>query len=382
MRRFLLPILSGVALALSLYPFYFWPLAFVALFPLYRFSTLQSRRGDVFWGGFIAGAVGTFPTVYFSLAQLILFPDAPLFTYMIRLSSIPAVLLSGSLFGLAMLLYKTLRSDAPVRNSLLGAACYGVVEIILFKVFGGYYYASLAHAVVNFSPVMWYAAFGGALFVSVGVAWLNALSAEIAALRERTVPAAASILLSLAVFVGIGAWQFFSTRTPLPENKVINVTIIQMTSEELLPSFLEEKDGTLSNTYLENRFRTAALHSDLVIYPFSPVKGVVYQGEKPVMEGVSFVAEDAQVGAWAGALLPTTTAVVLWNTIADSGKLFDEYAVWQGGVKSEYRKRALYALSDTAPAWLTSLGLSKTSITIEPGAPENQAVFGDVRVGG
>ena len=37
MRRYFLPVLSGVLLALALYPFALWPLALVALAPLFYF---------------------------------------------------------------------------------------------------------------------------------------------------------------------------------------------------------------------------------------------------------------------------------------------------------------------------------------------------------
>src|SRR3990167_8339755 len=100
MRFYALPALSGVLLALVFYPFYFWWFAFVALAPLFYFALSPERtRRELFLGGALCGLIGIGPLVYFSLGQTVFFQHAPLFTFVVQLSSIPALLLIATLFG-------------------------------------------------------------------------------------------------------------------------------------------------------------------------------------------------------------------------------------------------------------------------------------------
>ncbi len=368
-----LPLLSGVLLALVFFPFYFWPLAFVALLPLFYFATSKERsRSEIFWGGAVTGAVGIGPLIYFSLALLRILPDALFFSYMIRLSSIPALLLVAGLFGAMALLYRELRPRNMLFAAGVGAALYTTVEIVLFPVFGGYYLGSLAHAVVPLQLTLGYAALGGAVFVSFLVAGVNVLGAESFCAwqsgRKREVGLAVLGVLCLLIVIYAGCSLFFEPKGG--GTRIVSVAVIQIPyshSAEELPLGVYER-GVFSNTTLESYLREAAEDADLVAYPFSPVRGATYIGAKSELSGLQVEVPDGALGAWLSGFIPASKAVLFWNATVEDGKLYDQYALWQNGDKFQYRKQALYAFSDYEPAWSRALGLPERPNTTTQGA--------------
>mgnify|MGYP003393719584 FL=1 len=363
-----LPIISGVLLTLAFFPFYLSPLAFVALAPLFYFvaNPLYFRR-EIFIGGCLVGAIGVGPLIYFSLAQLTLFPDALLFTYLVRASSIPALLLIATLFGGAVVVYHMLRSSSILLNSLVGASVYLIVEVILFFISGGYYYGSLAHAVVGFPPARVFAALGGASLVSFLIAWAAALAAEVVYVwkerpRAALRPAAFSILFLCAVYAGLSVY-LYPTNSAAREPALLRVAVLQLAPRAAgeIP-FGEEAEGEFVNPMLAFQLAHAAQEADLLIYPFSPFSGIVSP------------STDRAIGVFLAKTVPTSTTVVVWNTIAEGGALYDELAFWKNGVKSSYRKQKLYALSDYAPWW--SFGLARSTFAISPGGQSEVLVAG------
>lgn len=345
-----LPVVSGVLLALVFYPFYFWPLAFLALVPLYSFSQGEHRtRGEVFWGGCITGFIGIGPLVYYSLTQLTLFPEALLFTYLIRASSIPAILLIGVLFGGSVVAYRALRSPSLFFNSLIGASVYLAIEAVLFFVFGGYYYGSLAHAVSAFSPARAFAALGGVSLISFLIAWVSALAAEILFVWKKR-PRHALRVVAYSLFIVGFLYAGLVIQTALGKGDSLRVAVIQSVPlARLTPEILH-----------------AAGEVDLLIYPFSPSDGVVSS------------TTDRRIGTFLAKTVSASTTVVVWNTVAERGALYDELAFWRNGEKLSYRKQELYALSDYAPWW--SFGFVKSPFVISPGM-ESEVRINGVSVG-
>jgi apolipoprotein N-acyltransferase len=338
-HRYALPLLSGVLLALVSFPFYVWPFAFVALAPLFYFVRQEGRGSkEVFVGGVITGVFGIGPLIYLSLAQLTLFPDALAFTYLIRASSVPTALLVGALFGLLAVAVRALHLRGVLSVSLVGASLYVLfVEVPMFWVFDGYYYGALSHAVVALPGALYAASWGGAYLVSLLVVAGNA------ALAAAYEPATPKKVLTAAVllFVGWVALSALHYRHPAaPGGPELSVAVIQNSFEEGLAE---------------------AAGAELVVYPSS------LQEEAVTPQG------DAANGAWLAGVAGSST-VLLWQTLAENGSLYDEYALWSGGEKSQYRKRVLYMLSDDyTPAWLRALGVEKSPYAITPGAPGNAA---------
>jgi apolipoprotein N-acyltransferase len=383
MRRYLLSILFAALLALSLYPFYLWPLALVALAPLFYFAALPHySRKQIFWGAFFGGAVAVTPTLYFSLFQLTMQPGAPILTYAVRASSVFFFIFIGSLFGAVALSYRYLRTGQPLTDSLLAAALYTALECILFCAFNGYYYASLAHALTPFPPALIIASLGGTTLLVFVAAWISAV------LAQHSWRLGLSVLIFLAVICsatyGYGRLQSKSGPT-------LAMAVIQRSPESLLyvtvPAPQPFGDYGLQTLITEaaNGGKT-----NLVVYPFSPVEAT-YEGTQPLIfaeglhnledaEGLHDTEPDAVVGSWLQTIVPASTTVMLWNTVSTGGNLYDSFEFWNNGTEQTYQKHILHPLSDYTPEWLRSLGLARVPYALTPGTADAVSL-GGVQVG-
>lgn len=385
MPHYALPALSGVLLALALYPFYLWPLALVALVPLYYFCSAAGRSGrEAFFAGAITGALGIGPTIYFSLAMLRLLPDALAFSYMIRASSVPLLLLVAVLFGVATYGYVRLRGRNVFMNALVAGVLYGIAELCLFGVFGGYYLGAFSHAVVGLPLVGAYAALGGALFVSLLVVWASCAVAEVWQLphveRRRWLWRVGA---TLAAVVCIGwAYQVYLLQVGEPL-KTFTVSTLQMPyAHSADVPFGTEEGGVFTNPTLGERIGQAAQDTDLLIYPFSPVQGVVYH-DAPA--DVPVQGAQVSVGAlhtWLRSRVPAETSVLVWNSGLYSGEIYDEYMLSGPQEPVFYQKRALYPLSDYLPWWGRIFGLQARHFTTQKGSLDSTLAIGELNLGG
>src|SRR3989344_4806675 len=370
MRFYALPALSGVALAVVFYTFYFWWLAFVALVPLFYFALDPARtRRELLLGGAQVGILGIGPLVYFSLVHVVLFPHSLLFTVAVQLSSIPALAAIAALFGAVVYLLHGASLRIYAVWPIVAAGLYCAVESILMWVFGGYYFGSLAHAVVALQVARLIASVGGTLLVSCCVVMVNALLAEgVRAIRAKRLSAA--LVASIAALVlPLSAALFTSPQSSsTTDARVLTFTLIQpaTVSVQELP-YGNEVEGIFIAPELEQIITGVASSADLVIYPFSPVEGVVYRGEPPIIAGIQNVARDEAVGAWLARAVPASTTVMIWNTLAEGGSLYDEYAFWRAGEKAAYQKQKLYLFSDYVPEWMRGAGLARGTYDIAVG---------------
>jgi len=367
MRTYRLPVCAGVLLALVFFPVYWWPLAFVALAPLFYFAAKSSSSKEIFLGGALVGLIGLGPLVYFSLFQIPIIPGAEVFYYVARLSGIPTLILFGTLFGLLALGYATLRGRSFILNASIAAALYVLVEITIFTVFGGYYPDSFSRAIVDFPLALTWSAMAGTLFVSFMVALVSATAAEILLLKKEKRPRAAlAAFASVALFLAISFGYQTYLRTETHYVKDLSVSIIQIPRPSvLLLPYGKEVDGVFSNKKVEKRIKEAPF-SDLLIYPYTPFLGVTYEGEVP--QGTSYVyMKDAVLGNWLSNLVPSTTVAMIWNSTTLGGKIYDEYSFWEHDQKSSYKKRELYRYSDYMPAWTRLFNLENHRYTVSPG---------------
>lgn len=375
MRRFALSILSGVLLALTFYPFYLWPLALVALAPAVYFAVVAERH-EVVRGALITIGIGFFPTLYFTLAQLVLQPQGVLLTYVVRASSILFLLGMGAAFGAVLLLYRACRTRSLLLNVLLAAALYTFFEALWYIVFGGYYYTSFSHALVSLPPARWYASVGGAALVSFVAVAINAVIAEAVykhkVSRQRAWPSVC-VFIVLLVASSVAAWW---VRPPLPHGATMPVAFLQIAPYSLsdLP-FGTMQGSRFSDPALEASLKSVSANGGLVIYPFSPVDGLVYHGAAPSTTQVA--VPDLAIGQWLERTMPASTTVMVWNTLAEGGVLYDEDVFWQSGQESEYRKQDLYRFSDYSPGWAYLFGLQRSSSTITAGDGAKASVQGE-----
>jgi apolipoprotein N-acyltransferase len=373
-KRWSLPLLSGVLIAASLYPLYLWPLAPVALAPLFYFSFGERSRRERFIGGFCAGVVAVAPTLWFSLAQLEPQPGASLLTLAVRASSLFFLVFIGALFGALAAAVGELRSQNPLRDTLAAAALYTVLEQILFFAFGGYYYASLAHALAPLALARAVASVGGVPLLIFAAAWFSASLAR--AVRGGAWRALALCALCIAAVGGGASWYAAARAVPGP---VFIAAVIQRTPESLL--YVTAPPPTPFGDYpLQVLITQAATDTPLVVYPFSPVEAT-YIGAAPALATLGALEPDATIGEWLARAAPASTTVLLWNTVAEDGKPYDEFELWHAAARQVYQKHELYALSDYTPRWLKQLGMARLPYEIAPGVADDVSIEG-VNIGG
>ena len=372
MWRYSLPLLSGILFALALYPLYLWPLALVALAPLYYFAHAGGRsKKELLVGGFITGLVFCVPLYYFTLAQLLPGFGGDFYTLVIRATSLPAVLLQSAFFGLMVLAWHSLRGRSPLFTVLVAASCYVLVERALLLIFVGYYPGSLAAAVVSLPGALAVAALGGIPLVSFLVAVASFSVAEMfmarrAGRRRALWELGVVWLVCVAVISLSQAVASPEVRDPL------SVSIIQQVPSSPAEHIFGIWEGSAyKNPLLRARIEEAARGSDLVIYP--------HPLTKDSLEGGS---AEAALGAWLSNFVPTSTSVLFWGTMLRDGRLFTEYTLWSAGRESLYQKRELYPLSDYTPWWAGLIGVEKSPETVSAGAPLPPLMVGKVSIAG
>lgn len=383
-RWYFLPIFSGVLFVLAFHPFDFWPLAFVCLTPLYYFVAGYPERSylRIFLAGGIAGGVFAFALSYFTLVQFNWLPEAYLFTDLVRLAVIPITILGAVICGSAGLLYRFLRSDSIILNALVGAAAYTGSELTMRAIFGGYYFGLLGYAASHLISLMSFAAIGGAPLVSFIVALVNAFFAEgIASWQKQRRKFVISVSVCIAALLILFAANQWYLSHPSRALGSLFIAVVQEGDRNAI-TFGTEKDGSFSSPMMQRLVTEAAAgHPDLLIYPFSPVEGALYRGDKPPFNKNILIANEGVFGAWLRPLAGTST-VMTWDTVYSGEKFLNEYEFWQEGkVVSEYTKRKLFPFMDYTPEWAQRIGLYSTPYDATPGAPDNHASLNGIPVG-
>ncbi len=366
-----LPVMSAVLLVLAFHPFNLWPLAFIALVPLYYFAA-RSRLSlkKIFMGGFTTGGIFALSLSYFTVIQFRWIPQAHLFADIVHFGFIPIGLLGGLLCGgSCALIYRLLRTDSLLFNILTGAAAYTLAEILLYAICGGYYFAMLGYAA---SPLPFFLAFapvGGAFFVSFLVALINSALAEgLAAERGENRSYAAAIGILVATVLAVYALSGWYLSRPTEQLGPFSIATIQTSSRDTV-GFGSQKDGVFTFPALEQRLRAAGSSApDLLIYPFSPVEGAMYSGAAPSFNKNILAAKRDAFIAWTKPLLPASTTLMAWTTLYENTKFYNVFEFLQNGaLVSEYRKRDIFPFIDYTPQWAQRLGFYTTQIDMTAG---------------
>ncbi len=382
-HRYAFPVISGILLALVFYPFYAWPLVFVALAPFFYFAGAHQSRKELFWGGFITGSIGIGPTVFSSLLQMRTLIGSETFSYLVRASSVPMLLLIACVFGFVALGFGKLRTSSLLYNSLIGAALYGAYEIFFSHLLDGYYLPALSYATASFSFMLAFASIGGAISASMLIAWINSGLAEVARARiERRIWPYKSIAVACAFFLALMCLATICAPHGARIGTTLSASIIQEPYVNPQDAALGTyANGTFSHPKLAQWLKEAE-GTDLIIYPFTPFNGAAYDTASSSLSNPIAAVPEAAVGEWAAQQVSASTTVLLWESSVRNGKLYDEYALWKGNAESTYTKRIRYPLSDYAPAWTAPWNLYGHTYAIEAGDANNQPEVSGVPFGG
>ncbi len=385
-RWFILPVLSGALLVLAFYPYDVWPLTFVALAPLFYFVAAFPNRPawQVFLGGCIAGGMLALSLSLGAVVEFRWSADQQFFITAVRLSFFLVAALGGVCTGIALLIYRALRSDSLLHNSLLGAVLYVTGELLLYSLYGGYNFALLGYAAAEVPVLMAFGAVGGLFLVSFLIAWGNALLAEAPQHWARR-PAVALGVVPLYVIGVLCVGAVLYARAPEAGGQSISVASIQF-GDDANPQRLigREYDGVFSLSALEPWLREASKNkSNLVVYPFSPSRGVLYDDKKPVLKYDLSVASADSVAAWFAQQLPAGTTALVWASYYQNDLLYNELQTYKdGALAAEYRKRSLFPFFDYTPRWAQHAGLSTISEEITPGGAGQQFTIAGREVAG
>ncbi len=362
-----LPLLSGLLLLLVFYPFYLWPVAFLALVPVYIAAAQATGVWQAFRMGCIAGLLGLSTTVLFSLGFFLSPSYAVLFEYLVRAGGLLVLVIIALLFGAAMAVYRLLRTDSLLFNSLVGAVLWVVMESTLFYILDGYYVGSVAYAVVPLPLALLLGSLGGFMSVAGMVAWVNTLIAEslLHWRARRSIPRA---LCAVPVVLGLLYGWGVAHPTQRDGDLSIRIATIQTNTYVNAGSlYAEPSAGAYINTSLGARLRAAAADADLLMYPHSPVAGELS------------VAGDRSIGSWLSHTVPTSTSVLLWNFTHDDAGMHEELAIWHAGEKTAYQKERLYRYADLRSWWSV---LAPTHAPVVPGQGSGTAQVLGVPLGG
>ena len=192
------------------------------------------------------------------------------------------------------------------------------------------------------------------------------------------------LLLSTLLFIFIsvicgGAFCYGGSHTTA--GPLLSVALIQRSPQSLLYTTVPSPEP-FGDYGLQKLILSAADggRTSLVIYPFSPVEAT-YTEARPSVETLNNIVPDSVVGEWLKSFVPSSTTVVLWNTAAENGNLYDEFGFWNNGLKQTYQKHLLHALSDYTPQWLQRFGLARVPYSLTPGAANSVFIDG-VSIGG
>lgn len=180
-RFFVLPIISGVLLALALPWFGFSFLVWVALVPLLLFvARSDTTYKRAFQGGLISGVV-YFSTVVYPLFSLkawwwlnvkgIVYENKILFLFWILYA---AVLIASILFGLFAIVFKKIHKEGFFSIFILGVV-WIFLEYVRAKLLFGFTWGHLGYSLHESLPLMQFARYGGVYTLSFLVILINIL---------------------------------------------------------------------------------------------------------------------------------------------------------------------------------------------------------------
>jgi apolipoprotein N-acyltransferase len=262
--EYLLAALSGVLLALSFPKFGHPAVAFIALVPLLvALRGASPRRG--FTLGLIAGFIHYAGTVYWTGATVSTFGGLPVFV---------AVIVAG-LLALYMAAYiavfgaitATLIRRFHGAGLWLAPAVWVTMEYLRGILIGGFPWIPLGNTMVTFLPIAQLASLVGVQGLSLFVAVLNVgfAVAAISSGRRRTIGAAVSILLILAVSVWGGLRLAANTLT---HGAPIKVGLIQGNIAQT-DKWNPDRAGMILDRYLQLSNQAVNNGAQFLIWPES-----------------------------------------------------------------------------------------------------------------
>jgi len=393
-RFFVLPIISGILLALTLPWFNFSFFAWIAIIPLLLFITktgLTYMRA--FQGGMVTGVV-YFSTVVYPLFFLkawwwldtsgVIYGNKDLFLFWILYI---AVLIASSLFGLFAVVFKKIHKEGFFSIFILGVV-WIFLEYVRAKLLFGFTWGHLGYSLHESLPLVQFARYGGVYAVSFLVILINILlyytihrplkDIEGVEGRAKEILFLRSIgkhwYLYGVVFIialSFGSGNFLLDKQNTESKEQISITIIQPGSTGNIKESEEKtlqmvKESLTSNPALvitsESSFPSIAI-DEITMEPLEPPFAVdaIHLQTKSTYKKLRELS----------GVYPATSFVIGTKTERDKLYYNSIIAFEDGGIKSIYHKRKLFPFSERSVLWFPlktarplSMGEKNNGLTI------------------
>lgn len=383
----LLPLVSGVLMALSFYPFGASPLIFVAFAPLIYFAIGMPERTtrELFIGGLIAGSISALSFSYPFFAQFHWIKETYLFETIVRLFFIPAAIIGGLSFGVITIITRLLLTRWAAFNALIFSTLFALWLLVFQLSIDGFNYFDPAFAAASAPVLIKFAGIGGTPLVTLIILLTNSFFALffLAENKKKFFFGTAGII---AIFtIGLLAHERYLRGGGAGEAiiKTVPIAIIQI-SDRRDEAFGFVKDESFQYPLLERRIKEAvSTGAELIIYPFSPVSGAIaINGIDAAFNKKVLVTDVDTFGAWVKKNVPENTVFLTWNSIYENGAFFNEYSFWKNGeLHKRYQKRQPLPFADYTPSWAAKKGFYTTPFDVKTGSITDQVSLGDYSVG-
>lgn len=383
-----LPIVSALALVVTLPPFDLWPLILVALIPLYLFVYQEKDIYRIFTGVLFFGLIFSGYLSYITLFSFNWIPEAHLFSSVVKLFAIPLVLFMSAATALGICLLKTEKEGLQPLERVLLFGIFSVIEWVIGHVFIGFNYGSLAYAANHIPALRFMASIGGAFLVSFMVVFGNTALAEALQFIFRPKGRRIVSLIPLGIFSAIIGASFAYQHTypidPATQSSSISVAIIQDSTRKESEAFGTVVHGSFQFPLLERRVKDAlVLHPDIIIYPFSPWIGTLGDTLDNSDFTKDVIGMDVPIfRKWLTTHIPPETTLVTWDTHFTEGAYWNEINFWRNGeLVDSYRKRKLFPFMDYTPQWAAKLGMYSTPYDGTAGTSTSPVSVGKAIIG-
>ncbi|TSC70345.1 MAG: apolipoprotein N-acyltransferase [Parcubacteria group bacterium Gr01-1014_49] len=384
-----LPVLSALLLVITLPPFNLWPFVLVALVPLYLFILREKSLFKISAGALFLGLIFSGYIFSITLAGFNWIPQAHLFSTLVKWMAIPIVLLISIASALALCLFGARKERlVPLERVIFFGTFFAVTQWVISYALMGFNYGSLAYPAIHIPALRFIAGFGGAFLVTFAVAFGNAALAEALRFLAQKDRKDFALLAPVCVFVVIvgmsSAYQYLSLLPSTSTSSSLSVAIIQDSTRKESEAFGEVVDGTFQFPLLEQYMKeAAALHPDIIIYPFSPWEGVISAKLDNSAFNTNIIGMDfATFGKWLSTHVPRETTLVTWNTHLENGIYWNDIDFWKdGALVASHQKTHLFPFMDYTPQWSQQLGVYSLPYDGTAGTSTAPIEIGGVSIG-
>lgn len=374
-RQYILPIISGVLLALSLPPFnmslFVW-FGFVPLLIFAQNKAITIRR--VFEGGLITGIIYAVVSVYplstvrawwwFDVSGLVAASKA-IFLFWVLFF---IVVCASILFGLFAVAFRKFGKNAFI-DSLLFAALWTLFEYGRAVLFAGFTWGHIGYALHNETYILQLAYFGGVYALAFFVVFINILvvllarsTPSVRILFEKPLSGgfstmACSLMKSYYAYVLFIAFIFANTygyyviHKKIPgHERALAVTVIQ--------TGVETDEVTQEGAYHVRDLleRSAAENPDIIVLPENVFPFIFIDEETLLPMWYEF--RDIPIGSFYDSLLdiskeyPDISFVMGLHTVLKKNEYNSMVVLKNGVIADVYKKRFLMPFSEGPLKWL------------------------------